>query len=159
MVCCVTGHRSQGFPFERGLLSGEKFNLYINELDKITRELIDKGYNHFITGMAEGADIDFAKSVLCCKEYYDYIKLEAALPLPIEYKGEREYILQKSDIKTVVSTHYFRGCMQKRNCYMVDKSDLVLAIWNGKESGGTWNTIKYARSKNKEIRYLMLNEI
>ena len=42
---------------------------------------------------------------------------------------------------------------------MVDRSDLVLAVWNGKEQGGTWNTIRYARLKGKEIRYIMLNEI
>ena len=48
--------------------------------------------------------------------------------------------------------------MQLRNQYMVDNSDLVLAIWNGKESGGTWNTIKYARKQGKKIQYLMLND-
>ncbi len=48
--------------------------------------------------------------------------------------------------------------MQKRNEYMVDKSNLVLAIWNGDKSGGTWNTIKYAMKKGKNIRYIMLNE-
>ena len=42
---------------------------------------------------------------------------------------------------------------------MVDRSDLVFAIWNGKEEGGTWDTIKYARSKGKEIRYLMLDTL
>ena len=69
-----------------------------------------------------------------------------------EYAKENNY-------KTVISERYFKGCMQKRNRYMVDKSDLVLAIWNGSETGGTWNTIKYARSKNKEILYIMLDEI
>lgn len=32
-------------------------------------------------------------------------------------------------------------------------ADIVLAVWDGKEWGGTWNTIKYARDKGKEIRY------
>ena len=36
---------------------------------------------------------------------------------------------------------------------MVDAADIVLAVWDGKECGGTWNTIKYARDKRKEIRY------
>lgn len=49
--------------------------------------------------------------------------------------------------------------MQKRNEYMVDKSDLVFAIWNRERLGGTWNTIKYAVKKGKSIRYIMLNEI
>ena len=37
---------------------------------------------------------------------------------------------------------------------MVDKSDLVLAFWSGKTSGGTWNTLKYARASGKKIEYL-----
>ena len=40
-----------------------------------------------------------------------------------------------------------------RDCLMVDAADIVLAVWDGKEWGGTWNTIKYARDKGKEIRY------
>lgn len=40
--------------------------------------------------------------------------------------------------------------MQKRNEYMVDKSDLVLVIWNGEMRGEIWNTINYARSKGKK---------
>ena len=32
-------------------------------------------------------------------------------------------------------------------------ADIVLAVWDGKEWGGTWNTIKYARDKGREIRY------
>ena len=48
--------------------------------------------------------------------------------------------------------------MQKRNMYMVDRADLVLAIWNGEEKGGTWNTIRYARKKEKALQYSMLNE-
>ena len=38
--------------------------------------------------------------------------------------------------KTLVSSGYFTGCEQKRNRYMVDKSDLVFAVWNGEEKGG-----------------------
>ena len=38
--------------------------------------------------------------------------------------------------------------MQKRNEYMVDNSDYVIAVWNGKPSG-TGNTVKYAKKKNK----------
>ena len=42
---------------------------------------------------------------------------------------------------------------------MVDKSDLVIAVWNGKESGGTWNTIQYAKSKGKKIHFILLNQL
>lgn len=49
--------------------------------------------------------------------------------------------------------------MLVRNRYMVDHSDTVLAIWNGEESGGTWQTIKYARSKNKKIDIIHIDKI
>ena len=42
---------------------------------------------------------------------------------------------------------------------MVDKSDLVLAIWNGEKKGGTWDTIKYAQKQGKTVKYIMLSEI
>lgn len=34
----------------------------------------------------------------------------------------------------VVADHYEAGVMQKRNEYMVDHSDIVLAVWNGKKA-------------------------
>ena len=49
--------------------------------------------------------------------------------------------------------------MQKRNRYMVDNSDLVLAVWNGEKRGGTWYTIDYALKKGKPVRYIMLKDI
>lgn len=165
MICCVTGHRSPGFPFARNV-SDVEYAFYIDRLYNEIQNLICEGYRDFITGMAEGADLDFARAVLYYKDIEMDITLEAALPYPVTYpKNQSEYIEERNDIlsvcdkKTVVSDHYFRGCMQKRNCYMVDKADIVLAIWNGKSAGGTWNTIKYARSKGKNIRYIMINDL
>ena len=40
--------------------------------------------------------------------------------------------------------------MQKRNEYMVDNSDYVIAVWNGKLSG-TGNTVRYATKNNKVV--------
>ncbi len=39
---------------------------------------------------------------------------------------------------------------------MVDKSELVIAVFNGIEKGGTWYTIKYAKSKNIIIEIIDL---
>jgi len=43
--------------------------------------------------------------------------------------------------------------MNKRNEYLVENSDVLLAYFNG-EKGGTENTIKYAKLKNKKIIYV-----
>ena len=162
MICCVTGHRPDGFPFDR-IETDPNYMEYMETLSQIIEELIQSGYNHFITGMAEGADLDFAHLVLQHRKNHPHIRLEAALPYPIRAakhiritSQERSSILEQCDSVQEVSPAYHRGCMQKRNMFMVDKADLVLAIWNGTEKGGTWNTIRYARQKNKSIRYIYL---
>lgn len=164
MVCCVTGHRSIGFPFPREDTC-EAYVQYLHTLDHLLDDLIQNGYVHFITGMAEGADLDFARAVIRKKKNHSQIKLEAALPYPVRTTGkatgtaaERLSVLLLCDQVSEVSSHYHSGCMQKRNMYMVDRADLVLAIWNGEEKGGTWNTIRYARKKEKALQYSMLNE-
>ncbi len=160
MTCCVTGHRPQGFPFERDA-SNHSFAVYMFELKQKIEYLIKSGCTQFITGMAEGADLDFAEAVLELKDNYPNITLTAALPYPLSSRVKQDRkseILKAVDTMREVSDHYFKGCMQKRNRYMVDNSDILIAVWNGEERGGTWDTIKYARRQNKKIIYIMLYE-
>ena len=49
--------------------------------------------------------------------------------------------------------------MLERNRYMVDRSDYVLAVWNGKQHGGTWYTMGYAIKQQKQLEILRLDEI
>ena len=162
MICCVTGHRPEGFPFPRSV-TDTRYIQYRRTLFFTIEELILDGYDHFITGMAEGVDQDFARFVLQHKAQYPHILLEAALPYPFraspyarEAAREKASILSRCDIVREISPVYYQGCMQKRNIFMVDKADLVLAVWNGTERGGTWNTIRYARQKERAIQYIRL---
>ena len=164
MVCCVTGHRPKGFPFNRER-TNNPYDKYLHILMEAVEDLVDNGCVHFISGMAYGADLDFADMVLDYKAADKDIVLEAAFPYPVDLAklfldidNEKTLILRDCDYINFVSSHYYRGCMQARNRYMVDKSDIVLAIWNEKYDGGTWDTIKYARSKGKMIRYIILSE-
>ena len=161
MICCITGHRPEGFPFPPE--DRESHLQYKKRLYDAVQDLLEQGYRYFITGMADGVDTDFAIAVLFYKKQYENVKLEAALPYPYQQryaksKTVKEQILSSCDCVTVVSDKYFSGCMQKRNCYMVDQANVVLAVWNGEKKGGTWNTIAYARQKRKTIRYIMLDE-
>lgn len=165
MICCVTGHRPNGFPFLCDV-GNIYYNTYLDVLDATVEELIYEGYTHFISGMADGADLDFASIVVSMSNRFEDIVLESALPYPLRASAKstennelRHTLVSASQKITVVSPKYFRGCMQKRNRYMVDNSDLVLAIWNGEECGGTWDTIRYARKKGKSIRYIMLKDL
>ncbi len=42
----------------------------------------------------------------------------------------------------------------KRNEMIVDKSDIIVALYDGRTKGGTYYTIKYARKINKPIIFL-----
>ena len=165
MICCVTGHRPSGFPFSREDDSILFFH-YREILSRKIDDLIIGGCDHFITGMADGADIDFAELVLKKREERRDIMLEAALPYPYSPRKKttddsvkKEKILLSCDMVHTVSPRYHKGCMMKRNQYMVDRAEIVLAVWNGEEKGGTWNTLKYAVSKGKIIKYIMLADI
>ena len=52
-------------------------------------------------------------------------------------------LLSACDIVTYVSHMYSPDCMMKRNQYMIDRSSLLIACFNGRSSG-TMNTILYA---------------
>lgn len=160
--CCCTGHRPKGFPFEYGI-DEQKHNAYLKALEKKIKLAITKyGITNFISGMALGADMDFAEIVLKLREKYP-ITLECAIPCPNQtlYWGEEdklryEYILERADKITLISEQYNPDCMFKRNHYMVNKSELVIAVFNGVENGGTWYTLNYAKSCNKIIELIEL---
>ena len=50
--------------------------------------------------------------------------------------------------------HYFRGCYQIRNEWMVDRSARVIAVFNG-EPSGTKNTVVYAQRKGIEVKNVL----
>ncbi len=115
--------------------------------------------------MALGVDMDFAEIVLKLRNKYP-IKLECAIPCPDQTlkwndKDKLRYdgILKRADSVNLISERYTPECMLKRNRYMVDKSELVIAVFNGAKTGGTWCTIEYAKSRNKTIELIDLCKI
>ena len=41
-----------------------------------------------------------------------------------------------------------------RDRWMVDNRDVLLALWDGEERGGTWYTVRYVWSKGRPIVHL-----
>jgi uncharacterized phage-like protein YoqJ len=85
------------------------------------------------------------------------VTLEAAVPCPTQadhwradLRARYQTILLQCDRRTLVSDAYDRGCMMRRNRYMVDASRMLIAASNG-QPGGAENTIRYAKSKGLEI--------
>lgn len=67
-----------------------------------------------------------------------------------EEKGLFEYILGHADEAFYVSENYYRGCMHKRNRYMVDNSAYCICYCT-ELKGGTHYTMKYAQSRGLEV--------
>ena len=118
---------------------------------------IHEGMEHFICGMAEGCDLYFAETVLALKSTYPHITLEAAIPCPSQADGwpaeqrlRWQRLVAACDYETLVQSSYSPGCMQRRNRYMVDHSDLLIAVRDGLP-GGTRYTIEYALRRGVNI--------
>ena len=59
-------------------------------------------------------------------------------------------MIGSADDKEVISEEYTPYCMFKRNMYMVDNCDILVAYLKS-DSGGTFNTVKYAEKKGVKI--------
>jgi len=121
----------------------------------------DENVRRFISGMAMGIDQICGEIVLELKELYPDITLTAAVPCIDQeacwqQKQRDRYarILKQCDSVHIVSETYTNECMEKRNRWMVDNCDVLLAVWDGRP-GGTGNTIRYAKSNGVEI--ILLN--
>lgn len=170
MKACFTGHRPN--KLEGGYDYYSSPNIALGrQIRKVCIELIEKhNVDTFICGGALGVD---QMAFMVCnklKEKYPNIKIVLAMPFEkqsanwineskkllekhIELADEVVYVdeLPKYTIKNLPIKEYNPAKMQKRNEYMVDNSDFVVAVWNGDTSGGTANCVRYAQSKNKEI--------
>lgn len=103
--------------------------------------------------MAMGTDIWAAEIVLERKKMNKDLHLICALPHPnfesrrsMTEKMKFNKILKNADLVKEINDHYFTGCYQVRNEWMVDRSNLVIAVFNGQKSG-TKNTVDYAFRK------------
>ena len=112
--------------------------------------------------MANGCDLYFTEAVLHLRNVHSDVSLEAAVPCPTQADGWRkdlreryQALLLQCDRRTLVSEVYDRGCMMKRNRYMVDASRMLIAVSNG-QPGGAENTIRYAKRKGLEIKRIPL---
>lgn len=135
MIICVTGHRPDK------LYGYDLTDPRWQDLKNIFKEkLIEMKCTNAISGMALGVDTIFALAVLELKKEGHPIQLHCALPCPEQCKKwnhvdivrYREILMEAKTVK-VVADHYEADVMQKRNEYMVDHSDIVLAVWKVKK--------------------------
>ncbi len=108
--------------------------------------------------MARGTDLYFGEAVLSFRTTHPDITLEAAIP----YVGQSQRwtpaeqfryqaLLLKCDFETVIQHHYDRGCMQRRNRYLVDHAARLIAVYDGMGKSGTLYTVSYAMKQGRDV--------
>ena len=146
-TCCVTGHRD--IPTEQ--IEYIKVSL-AQEIDRA----INDGFTCFISGFADGADLLFAGIVAERIAKNPALKLIAAIPyrrrLDTLKKSERtKPLIDLCAEIYVAAEEYHPSVYAKRNRYMVERSDRVIAVYDGREKGGTVGTIRLVHTMKKEL--------
>ena len=148
--CAFTGHR---------LLEGD---FSARKLKKEIKKQMENGVEIFYNGMAMGFDLLAAEYVLSLKKKFPKVKLIACVPCYDQDKyfsatDKKRYakVLKKADETQILSDHYYRGCMQKRDRFMADEADLLIAYCN-KDEGGTAYTVKYFKKRKGEENIIFI---
>lgn len=149
----ITGHRPNKLSNDYDLKSPLIDKIHLSILD--TLESIDKEMKIIpITGMALGIDtlyaliaieldLPFIAAIPCLNQESKWIEKSK--------KVYREIINNPlCTIHYVTDGEYNHSCMQKRNEWMVDNCDQLIAVWDG-TSGGTANCVEYAKTTLKPI--------
>lgn len=118
-----------------------------------------------ISGMAQGIDQDVVRSALRLRrsvadvqDHYPRLHIHAALPClhqdrpwPQPSRDAYQALLAQCDTMCYVTADdYTPACMFRRNQYMVNMADYVVAFWDGSK-GGTGSTVAYAESLEKPV--------
>lgn len=154
-TCCVTGHR----------------NLPQNEINKIKAALrreidlaVADGYTRFLSGFADDVDQYFSEIVLERKKARPELELVAVIAYQkrldrLKEKGKTYELLEVCADVIVMQEEYHPSVYSHRNRYMVERSDRVIAVYDGREKGGTVRTIRFAHQMRKELREIPVGEI
>lgn len=154
---CFTGYRPQKFPFPLERSSAEYISLENKLTDAVFSSPAENGLV-FYTGMAMGFDIIAAETVLLYRRASNAdIKLIGVIPFEEQaanfqpdWKERYIKVAAEADELIILEDKYSPGCYQRRNEYMVDRSDAVITWFDGAR-GGTLNTLRYAKRKNRRI--------
>lgn len=157
MILSVTGHR----PSHKTLPDTDRVLTQLRTLAKRQFQFHDP--DKVLTGMAKGWDTAVA---LACRDMC--IPFVACVPFPnqdefwspYDQKRYQKLLTQAADVVFTSTELFPRGSNQltplylARNRYLVDNSDMLLALYDGRPAGGTHYTVTYAQEQGKPVEQL-----
>lgn len=153
MVIAFTGHREYDHTQHHDSLRER----LIEQLEKSDHEITT------LSGMADGFDLSAAETILELRNEGWPIKLHAVVPYRGHekmIKAQRVYqeVLSAADRVIILEDHYSYGVFLRRNNYLVDNADLVIAYYNNGKKGGTAYTVKRAIKRGISIENIYPQE-
>lgn len=157
-ACCFTGHRPEKMPALRDEQHPDVVKLkMVLQADMMAKA--SAGCRTFISGCGKGVDIICGELVLALKERK---LVDARLVCVLPFRGFEkrlgepwtqrcEMLMRAADEVIVLGENYARGCFHRRNRYMVDHAEHVIAVYDGSETGGTAYTVQYAARQGRSI--------
>lgn len=121
-----------------------------------------RGYRTFISGYAQGFDQLVAELVVRLRKKDPEVRLIAAVPHKDQPKPwplpaqliYHDLLEQANEVHILFEDEtFFNWMLHARNEWMVDRSDLLIAAWDGSR-GGTENCIRYAQRRELDICYI-----
>ena len=158
-TCVFNGYRPSKMPwgYDESDARCAEFRFRLREA---LEYLIGQGYTDFLSGGALGFDLMAARIVLSLREKYPWVRLVMVIPFDgqadkwsREQRGRWLEIIEASDRVIHLSHSYDKGVFFRRNHYMVDHADLLLAAYDG-QPGGTASTIAYAKRHGVRVKYI-----
>lgn len=152
-----TRAKSVAFSGHRIIPSGKRTEIESKLAVQIKR-CYESGIRDFYCGMALGFDMMAAEAVLSLRNELPGIRLIAAVP----YKGQAdkwrgqeqkryEKLLSVADKVILLASGYYKGCLLRRNDYMLANSDGVIAYFDGTPKGGTYYTCRKALQTGMKV--------
>ena len=158
ITIAVTGHRD--------MIETEAIDLEVNNyLRQLVHDNKDKEIV-LLSPLADGADRYVAERFLALKSEHENLKLVVPMPFGQERYEEdfdeasKEEFLDfwvKSESVFAVKRVSANGYVDVGR-YIVDESDILLALWDGTftgKLGGTGEVVEYARTMKKEIVHIV----
>lgn len=157
MVCCFTGHRD--FPHEQ-------MEAVLTRMTAAVDRLYKQGIRTFLVGGARGFDTIAAIQLINLRRHlYPQLKLVLVRPCtgqadrwPAQEQALYNTVRREADLDILLADHYYNGCMQKRNAFMVNHSCHLLAYVT-RPSGGSYQTMNLALKKGIAIENLAPDKV
>lgn len=146
LIITATGHRPGKLGGYSAMLDERLKQFAIEEIRSLSP-------TEMVSGMSGGWDTAVAEAC---------IELDIPFTAAVPFRGQdavwpaaarvryRRLLSKANRVIEVCDPQYAAWKMMRRNVWMVDRCDAVLALWDGSD-GGTGNCVAYAKARQKPV--------